>query len=357
MSLPPGLSPATVTVKVDSHGAYSTTFVLDPKAKQDGTLKVKVNVQVWWLWPLLILIIGAVFGYLTRWLMGSYRDRRILAARLVEARNSYSDRIAQRSPGIYPLNTWLGDFSDPIPGIPRPSDCGSDDLSGFAAACCEVHQARSADEIDAARTTVDRLSTDVDIWRKVNTALKTLDVSFQQSVPDPETRAREIPACADTRALINDQIVPQPADAAEAAKKIAALREQAEIVRVYERARRAWAQVPHEVPPYEEWDPLKIYPAGKSPLTCSPEEAKTLIRELADAALSATARVPLRAPRLPALERAGGPERGPDTLPAPVAAGSTRPPPSLGRQSDRPPRSYTYATGPSSSLSEPKAQA
>lgn len=282
--LPPGLRPVRVTVSANSHGAYTTTFVLDPEAKQDGALKVKVEVQVWWLWPLLVLLVGAAAGYLTRWLMGSYRDRNVLKARLIDSRHVYAEHLRGRSPGVYPLRTWFGEFDEPIPKIPLRRERDRDGQHGWVEAWFEVERARSAAEVEQASKRVEGLVSDIAVWRKINDALKSLDVTFQGSVPDADVRVSAIPAYADTNELVSEQRFPQPKDMDEAEPQIEALALQAQIVIAYERARVAWNALPHDTTDHDENDPKGIYGPQADVLHRSADDAMKLIAKLKAAA-------------------------------------------------------------------------
>jgi hypothetical protein len=283
---PAGLTLAKVTTEARGHGSYSTTFVVDKSAKQDGQLKVNVDVQDWWFWPLLVLLVGAIFGYLTRWLMGTYRDRRILMSQLKKARKSYSRRIPTRSPGIYGLDDWFGGLDDPVPGIPRRGECqDTDDLSGFAVAWCNVRQARSGDDIDAAGKTVDQLVADLRIWRRVDAALRHLGLAFESAVP-PAVRSDETPAYADVRGLIEAPLIPMPTKTEEADKQIAALRAQEGIVKVYEPGRDAWTRVADAEKNglLKDSNPFTIYGETGGVLERKPDAAVKLKQKLRDAA-------------------------------------------------------------------------
>ncbi len=282
--LPQGLVPATVTGEAHSHGAYSTTFVLDPETKQDGQLKVKLEVQVWWFWPLLVLLVGAFAGYLTRWLMGSYRDRKVLKARLIEQRDQYAHRLESRSPGVYPLRTWFGEFTDPIPKIPLAREKDAEGQLGFVATWFEVEQARSRTEVESISKRVEQLVSDVAVWCKVSDALKSLDVAFQRDVPDLQVRTRDIPAYKDTNALISKQRFPQPKGLADAESQIEALAQQAQIIDAYERARVAWSALPNDIDTYEQLDPKKIYGGPADVIHRTPDDATKLIGKLETAA-------------------------------------------------------------------------
>jgi len=282
--LPPGLNAAEVTVEANSHGTYSTTFVLDPEAKQDGQLKVKVEVQVWWFWPLLVLLMGAFAGYLTRWLMGSYRDRNVLKARLIEQRDRYANRLETRSPGVYPLRAWFGEFADAIPKVPLAGEKDAEGQCAFVEAWFEIEQARSSTEVESASKLVEQLVSDVALWCKVSDALKSLDVAFRRNVPDPDVRASAIPAYRDTDALINRQRFPQPKSLSEAESEIEALAQQAQIVAAYERARVAWLAVPGDIDTYKNEDPKKIYGHAADVIHRKPEVAAQLVGKLEAAA-------------------------------------------------------------------------
>ena len=282
--LPLGLAAANVTVVADSHGAYSTTFVLDPEAKQDGQLKVKVAVQVWWFWPLLVLLVGAFAGYLTRWLMGSYRDRNVLKARLIEQRDRYAQRLENRSPGVYPLRTWFGEFTDPIPKIPLGSEKDAEGQLGFVETWFEIQQARSSTEVESVSKRVEQLVSDVAVWCKVSDALKSLDVTFRRNVPDPQVRGLAIPAYQDTNTLINKQRFPEPKSLTEAESEIEALARQARIVTAYERARVAWNALRHDTTTYDDDDPKKIYGSQADVIHRQPGDAAQLIEKLEAAA-------------------------------------------------------------------------
>jgi hypothetical protein len=281
--LPGGLLPATISAKADSHGEYSTTFVLDPEAKQDGQIKVKVDVQVWWLYPLVVLVFGAFLGYLVRWWTGPSRDRDVLKARLEEERKRYEDELADRSPSIYPLKRWFGGFSQRLPAIPRPKEFRSTTLSGFAKCWREVQEARSNTDIENASKQVDALHTDVTTWCEVNQALKDIDVLFKECVPDEAERISEIPAYQDTGALIKNQL-PQPADAAGAGTMISAVEAQGEIVAAYARALRAYGHVNHNVNTYAAYDPKVIYGTRADPVERAPSAARSLNVKLTEAA-------------------------------------------------------------------------
>jgi len=282
-ALPAGLSPATISAQAKSHGEYTTTFVFDPEAKQDGQIKVKVDVQVWWFYPLVVLIFGALLGYLVRWWTGPSRDRDLLKARLEEERERYGDQLADRSPAVYPLKRWFGDFSQPLPAIPRPKEFESSTLSGFAKCWREVQQARSNTDVDNASKQIDKLHTDVAIWCEVNQALKVLDISFKAHVPDQAVRNSEISAYQDTVALIRNQL-PQAADAAAAGLMIAAIEAQAEIVAAYERARLAYGHVNHDVKTYETDDPKVIYGGQTDAIARTASQARSLAFRLSQAA-------------------------------------------------------------------------
>ena len=242
-ALPPELVPATMSVKARTHGRYSTTFALEPEAKHDGTLKVNVDVQDWWLLPFVVLILGAMCGYAARWLMGTYRDRRVLKAKLLEDRAIYKERIPSRTPGVYPLADWFGSFAEPIPAIPELADCGSDGLSEFAATWCEVDRARSSEEVEASRAKVEQLGSDLATWRKVNTALENLGAAFEAAVPKSAERENEaIPAYAETQRLITSQILSKPSED-KAPATIQAMRNQAAIISLYAAAAAAWARL------------------------------------------------------------------------------------------------------------------
>jgi hypothetical protein len=327
--LPSSLIPAIVTANADTHGTYSTTFPLEPEAKQDGTLKVNLEVQDWWPIPLGVLIIGAFLGYLTRWLMGSYRDRRLLKARLLEQRNEYAQRLPSQSPGLYPLTEWFGEPSEPLPAIPQQSECDSDMLTGFASTWCEVHRARSAEDIEAARTEVERLSSDVKTWREANIALKELAVRFEQAEPNVTARESDmIPAFLDTLMLVTEQVLPKPASGEDAEKKLAAVRNQAVIVDVYAAARRAWEQLtPDQMNAHQDLNPHTVYGEPGKVLSRSPEEATTLKARLIEVTLQLRALV-VPAPEPPvslatAMLAVQGDQSGEDlasTLPAPLAS-------------------------------------
>src|SRR6185312_6594678 len=134
-----GTVPVRVYVRSDSHGEYTASYVLDEGAKQGGQLKIKVEAQVWWLYPLIVLVIGAMLGYLVRWFTGTYRDRHVLEARLKEARNMYEEGLKARSQGMYPLQRWFGGFSEKVPAIPKGNK--QHDQSGFASAWTQAREA------------------------------------------------------------------------------------------------------------------------------------------------------------------------------------------------------------------------
>ena len=288
-STPPpkaGLERVVVRASADSHGSYSTSFVLDEAAKRDGTLKVNVNVQVWWLWPLLVLLTGAVLGYLTRWLMGTYRGRRILSAMLAEARDRYEGQIQQQcSPGLYPLRQWFGAPDAGVPQIPRRREYERDDLSGFAKLWSQVALARSAEDVEQLKPEVEKLSSDVAIWSEVDAALKVLDETFRHVVPNPNDRAKNVKIYTDTIALTERGIIAQPKTVEEAASLVAALLGQGEVIQAYDQTRAAWANVdPDAQDAAKEWNPESIYVATPEPLARTPEQAAELKGALIEAA-------------------------------------------------------------------------
>jgi hypothetical protein len=291
---PDGLVPVKVYVRDDSHGEYNTTFTLDPEAKQDGAIKVKVEVQIWWLYPLLVLLGGAFLGYLVRWLGGSHRDRDVLKGRLEAARNLYSEELPGRSPGVYPLEHWFGQFSQEVPAIPRRREYDSDDLSGFAEAWKQVQQAKSSTDITEADKIVKQLELDLLFWRKVNGALKHLDVSFKEAVPDEKARSPEIPAYRDTLSLVAHETVTQPGDQKALQAALEAIVLQGKIVAAYEPARVAWNSIVDDTGSLEQYDPKKIYGStAVAPLARESSVSKT-IRDKLEAVPAALASHPQR---------------------------------------------------------------
>lgn len=280
-----GLERVVVRASADSHGSYSTSFVLDEAAKRDGTLKVNVNVQVWWLWPLLVLLAGAVLGYLTRWLIGTYRERRVLSAMLAEARDRYQTQKEGHSSGLYPLRQWFGALEAIAPPIPKRREYGGGDLSGFAKLWSQVALARSAEDIGQLKPEVEKLSSDVAIWCEVDAALKALDDTFQRVVPSPEDRAKNVKIYTDTVDLTERGIIAQPKTVEEAASVVAALLGQGEVIQAYDRARVAWANVDPDVQgPVNGWNPASIYGDEPEPLARTPEQAAGLKGKLMEAA-------------------------------------------------------------------------
>lgn len=293
--LPPGMSDATVSVSgATTHGAYSTTFTLLPEAKSGGALTVNVEVQDWWLYPFAVLFVGAVAGFFVRWLMGGYRDKLVLRAQLLEQRNIYGSRLAGHAKGIYPLESWFGPFGVELPSLPGKRDCGSDTLTGFGDAYCEVLLARSPEEIESAKTTVERLSSDVETWRQVNKTLKELDRVFQAAEPDKAVRDDDtIAAYVDTRMLVEEQVIDCPQDAAAGAALIALIRGQGVVVSLFAHAHRLWRSLSEaERRRHEALDPFKIYEDAGGVLSRDAPHTEALKAALAKATTGLEAVIP-----------------------------------------------------------------
>jgi hypothetical protein len=280
--LPNGLVPVKVYVRDDSHGEYVTTFTLDPEAKQDGAIKVKVEVQVWWIYPLLVLLIGALLGYLIRWFGGSYRERELLKRRLEKVRNDYEEELPGRSPGIYPLRRWFGQFNTAVPTIPRRREYDSPELSGFAKCWQSAQQARSATDIANVEKTVQELEDDYTAWHKIDKALKGLDRSFRTAVPEG-ARNLAIPAYQETRALTDRRTVTQPADVKAAETVETAIEVQGKVVEAYEPARATWNAVTDKTEAMKELDPAVIYALYGKPLAREEPAGLELVVKLEEA--------------------------------------------------------------------------
>ena len=278
-----GLIPVRVYVRDDGHGEYTTAFILDESAKQGGQLKVKVEVQVWWFYPLFVLLGGAFLGYVVRWFGGTYRDRDVLKARLEEARSRYELGLDGHSLGMYPLRRWFRGFADSVPTIPRRKAGPSGDLSGFAKAWQQTQEARSSADIEAADKTVKEMESDVTNWLEINAALQQLDVSFQRLVPDKTVREDAIPAYQDTLALITSQSTTRPTDTTSVENILSAIEGQAEIVAAYEPARVAWRAVSHDTDELDDYDPRKLYGARCDPLQRTDSDVRSLVRRLNEA--------------------------------------------------------------------------
>jgi hypothetical protein len=286
--LPAGMSAATVVIKkADTHGGYSTIFSLMPEAKQGGSLTVNLEVQDWWLIPFLVLLFGAVCGFLVRWLMGGFRDKLVLKAQLIEQRKIYGSRLAERSKGIYPLEGWFGPFGTLLPVFPSKPDCGSDSLTGFGEVCCQVLRARSAEEVQGARETAERIRADVEMWRQTNRALKELARIFASAEPDATARQDDsIPAFLDTRMLIEEQVIDAPKDDDSGKTLLATIRGQGNVVSIYAQARRLWNRLPPDKQNTEQQNnPYTIYKEAGDVLDRTPEKTETLKAALAEAAL------------------------------------------------------------------------
>jgi hypothetical protein len=280
-SLPDGLIPIKVQVAGVSHGEYTTTFVLDPDAKHDGQLKIIVDAEVWWLYPLIALLAGAVAGFVTRWVGGARRERDLLKERLVTARSQYETEIKTRSHGIYPLRSWFGPFTTAVPSIPRRREYDSDDLSGFAECWKQTQEARSTSDLEEAEKVVKSLEEDLTNWRKINEALKALDVSFQRSVPDQKVREGQAPVYQATIALLSGGLVTRPETRQAATQTIEAIEDQGEIVEAYEPARIARKDSDHDNQHLDAYDPKTIYKGVEAgPLQRTQLETRTLIDDL-----------------------------------------------------------------------------
>jgi hypothetical protein len=279
-ALPPR---ATVEVSdVTRVGKYSGQLAIDPTAKELKATDVTVDVQDSLIWPLLVILLGALVGGVLVKRYDGYRGGKLLRASIAETVEPY--RIAKDNASddefARPQRFYLG-ATLPISGSPYPHF----GRRGFwhSGAEAEVpalyratrHLSRGA-AVTALAIRVKALAERFGRWGQLDRGYRALVASLRASdLPEPGE--------GDLIRLDSDFLLDmtgvEPADAAEANALADMLVQQAAVIDVYRACEKEM--------PSEQWrlahpavDPKAIYAAQESPAKRSPTQWHLLRFEL-----------------------------------------------------------------------------
>lgn len=294
VDLRPGEAPAqkaqTADVVIEAKdisraGKYTGDVPLGPAAGgENSALPVTVNAQDFFLWPLLVLSIGALIGGLGVQSYELRRRREVLKSALKRAERRLRDEPPPQ--GLY----------DPAPELfggrtaerfPAASACPADNqpqTPTFIAAWCATLRASSDEDFEAATAQVNRVVADINRWLELRASYVELDDALTDfgDTPIPD-------AAADARALQLQVQRPVPADEIDSWRGRAAgqVRVFPALTDVY----LAWSGDPNRA---NENPAATIYAKYRQPRT--PEATTNLLQDLA------TELDRLRTPRVDELE-------------------------------------------------------
>lgn len=251
-------------------GTYAGVLRLDPAAADSPKLKATVHVQDFILWPLLVLVAGALLGGLGRRYVELLRERNRVRTTLASAVRSYR-RAAAGAPASLP----------PLAGAEIEAE-RIDDALRHADAASEVRRAA-----DAATALVQRLAR----WVQLRNALTGLQAAVEGVPADPEIEASD--AIQDAEALLGDR-TPDAEDADAVAQHVQLLADQRAIVRLIGETWREHVRLravlgtgedhPEARAALRHQDPRTIYTQTPGPGSRDEADVARLLRRLATAA-------------------------------------------------------------------------
>ena len=263
-----GVNRATVSdARIPRPGKYSGSLVLDPNAKDKQTLAVTVESQDALIWPLIVLLLGALVGGVLTRRYEITRGARLLGSSLTDAIAPYlAARAHQDEPR--PSHFYLEELlarpgsgeSDAAAQQPRPRPFGGPQMPSeivprlywrtFGIDTTEALTNLAAD----IKQTTDRFAR----WARLDTAAQALkrELAFLDRVDPPRVDAERLV----------DLTADEPADDADTAARVAKMSDQARVLEIYQlvarRFDRAKQQEPGWAARHPSVDPARIYAAA-----------------------------------------------------------------------------------------------
>lgn len=280
------LPTATLTAKdIPGPGKYSGDVTIDPMAEQPQTIAVTVHAQDALIWPLLVVLLGALVGGLLTRRYDIWRGAKLIRASIVEAVQPYLDERPRRDrlrPDRFYLDGKLAREGGALAGVEKQFPkrrswqrrAPEEEVPKLYWESYGVRRdERLAEVAAAARALTDRFAR----WQRVNTAYKELDKKLERldtSLPIRDDGER-----------ILDLAQGEPADEEEAERRIAAMETHAQIADIYRRAEERFDRAREKLgdrwaADRESVDPAKIYALAPRLASRTPEQTASLRLDL-----------------------------------------------------------------------------
>lgn len=273
---PAALQAATVSVKSKPRaGSYSGALPLG----DDGSLKLKLLVQDFLLWPVLTVLVGAVIGGLGTKAYAWRRRKRLLLSSLKDALELYADRRhAPHALGTAHDLTWPGpkDLPDKK-ACEQLTDPIVDAARQVKEVWCAVARVKGDEGLDSVAADVAAVRTTLDGWLEVDFEVQRL-AAVSAELADHELRPYQ-----DAKGLVREMANP-PSDETTRQTHLLRVGQHANVVAAFVAAYAAWNVLDgRQWEKHAELDPRAIY--GK--FAGLPERSETdtakMLRELASA--------------------------------------------------------------------------
>jgi hypothetical protein len=270
---PTGLSAAKVTLDDEPRpGSYSGAIPLGT----DGAVKVKVLVQDFILWPIAVVLVGALVGALgTKWY--AWRRRRtMLLSSLKEALERYSDERAAAPTlgGAYDLEWPRPDSLPAAKACKGKADDIVDPPRQVEKVWCAVITANGADALERVTPYVAKVRAALDRWLELDFELRRL-AAVASEVADHGLLPYE-----DSEFLAREMATPPASEDARTAG-ILHIRQHANILAAFVAAYAAWNALDgKQWAEHPELDPRTIYSDAPREADRAETDTAKLMREL-----------------------------------------------------------------------------
>jgi hypothetical protein len=156
-------------------------------ADKASALSATLQVQHWWVWPLLVLLAGALLGQFLPKLVDARRRTGIMRAELVAAYKAYDEQAKTPSgaPHNPPPEDQLGAPKQRKRKWPRWPLLESQSVTQPHKAYIKAAKSFGPDKIDDAKTEMDGLITTANGWVAVDQALADLRAAYEAPLFEP----------------------------------------------------------------------------------------------------------------------------------------------------------------------------